>query len=481
MKIVHAASELFPFVKTGGLADAAAALSQSLARQGNPVAVFLPGYRAVLEHPRVREKARKAITLGIEMDDQFHHGEVLEVGLEKNLTLYLVCRDEFFDRRHPYGVGGRDYEDNGERFLFFAKAVVEALSQLRLKADIVHCHDWQTAMIPLLLRYEERRRSAVLAGRTLLTIHNLAFQGIFPMRLFPLTNLPEELRGMDGLEYYGQINYLKAGILFSDSVTTVSPTYGKEILTPEFGCGLEGVLKTRKEDLFCQVNGIDTGLWNPADDPHLPAAYGPEDLSGKSRCQEKLLKQTGLKPKGKGPVYGMICRFTPQKGLELIRANGGFFAKRDCRLVVLGSGGEEDERWFKELAAAHPGKISVNTGMNEALSHLIEAGADFFLMPSTFEPCGLNQMYSMRYGTVPLVSRVGGLADTVTDIGRDPEEGTGILFPPTAEGLAEGLSRSLDLYADRPAMERAIRNGMSRDLSWDNAAAAYLRHYESLL
>jgi len=478
MKIVHAASELFPFIKTGGLADAVGALTRSLAALGHEVAVFLPGYRSVLESPELAGAQRIQI-VGIEMDDQYLHGEVLSCKLADRVTLYLICREEFFDRRNPYGTGARDYEDNGERFIFFSKAVVEVLSQVRFKADIVHCHDWQTALIPLLLRLEERRRGNLLAGKTILTIHNLAFQGIFPMRLYPLTNLPEELQGIEGLEYYGQMNFLKAGILFSDWITTVSPTYCKEILTPKFGCGLEGVLAKRKDDLFCQINGIDYEVWNPKTDKYLPASYSVDDLDGKAICQKELLKQMKLPAKGEGPVFGMICRFAQQKGMDLLRDCITSFLDRDCRLIILGGGNPDYERWVRELSEAHPEKVAAVTGMHEKLSHLIEAGSDFFLMPSIFEPCGLNQMYSMRYGTLPLASRVGGLTDTVIDLDEKPEEGTGITFPPTTDGLRDGIARAFKLYQDKERMRAAIRRGMMEDFSWQNAAAGYDRLYQN--
>lgn len=480
MRIVHAASELFPYIKTGGLADAVGALTRSTARQGHEVAVFLPGYRVVREHPDLRD-AQRIYNLGIQMGDPFHQGEVLAKKLGRHLTLYLIVRDEFFDRQYPYGTPSRDYEDNGERFTFFSKAVVDVLGQIRFKADVVHCHDWQAALVPLFLRLEERRRGTRLAGKTILTIHNLAFQGIFPMRLFPLTNLPEELSGIDGLEYYGQVNFLKAGILFSDWITTVSPTYCREILTPEFGCGLEGVLQMRRDDLFCQINGIDSDVWDPKKDPHLPATYSARDLSGKEECQKELLRRVGLKPKGEGPVFGMICRFTQQKGMDLLREVMDELFAQDCRLVILGGGDPGYERWLREVAETHPESMSVNTGFDEKLSHMIEAGCDFFLMPSTFEPCGLNQMYSMRYGTLPLASRVGGLADTVVDVDEKPKEGTGISFPPTPAGLKDGVKRARRLYADRKRMRQTIRRAMSRDFSWKKAARAYQRLYEDAL
>ena len=276
MKIVHAASELFPYVKTGGLADAAGALAATLAGKGHEVSVFLPGYRAALEHPDAAGAERR-LRLKIEMGDQFLSGEVRSFSPRKNLTVYLICREEFFDRRQPYGNGERDYEDIADRFIFFGMAVVETLRLADLLADFVHSHDWQVALLPLLLRETERRHGVTLAVKTIFTIHNVAYQGLFPASTFGRTNLSEELNQVDGLEYYGQINLLKGGILFADRVTTVSPNYAKEIQTPEFGCGLEGVVQTRAEDIVGLINGVDTAVWNPSIDPLLPARYTAEE------------------------------------------------------------------------------------------------------------------------------------------------------------------------------------------------------------
>jgi starch synthase len=472
MKIVQAAAELFPYVKTGGLADAAGSLARTLADEGHEVSVFLPGYRAVLEHRDAAGAARK-LRLKIEMGDVFLTGDVRVFSPGKNITVYLICREEFFDRRGLYGNGERDFEDNHHRFIFFSKAVVETLRLLESQADVVHCHDWQTALLPVLLRYAERRHGLTLALKTVFTIHNIAFQGIFPMRSFYRTNLPDDLLGIDGLEYYGQINMLKGGILFSDRVTTVSPRYAKEIQTAEFGCGLEGVVATRADDLVGLLNGIDTTVWNPATDVHLPANYSAASAGGKLACRTELLKQHSFDSRFKGPVFGMVCRFTEQKGLDFVLANKNFFLGENCRLIVLGSGERRYEEALNDLAATAPDRISIGMRLDEPMSHLIEAGSDFFLMPSLFEPCGLNQMYSQAYGTVPLVSRVGGLVDTVTDADEEPEEGTGLSFPPTAEGLLDGLQRALKLFADKPRLTAVQQRGMRKDFSWEKAGRAY--------
>ncbi|MFA5262979.1 MAG: glycogen synthase GlgA [Opitutaceae bacterium] len=477
MKIVHVASELYPYVKTGGLADAAGSLAATLASKGHSIAVFLPGYRIALEHPEAALSER-CMRLKIEMGNQYYSGEVRRFSPRPNLVVYLICRDEWFDRRGLYGNGERDYEDNFHRFVFFQKAVVETLRLLGLGADIVHCHDWQTGLLPLFLRGSETRLGLSLASATVFTIHNIVFQGLFPMRLYDRTNLPEEFRGMEGIEYYGQLSMLKGGILFADRVTTVSPNYACEIQTPAFGCGLEGVIAARVGALKGLLNGIDTKVWNPATDRLLPARYSSADLSGKAACRAELLRIARLEAGPTVPVYGMVCRLSEQKGIDLILANKDFFIKQDARLVILGAGDRRYEDALRSLVTVAPDKIWVANRLDESMSHLIEAGSDFFLMPSLFEPCGLNQMYSQAYGTVPLASRIGGLRDTVTDADEDPENGTGITFAPKAAHFLEAMQRSQSLFADRARYAAIQSRGMRRDFSWETAALGYEQLYQ---
>jgi starch synthase len=472
MKIVHAASEVFPYVKTGGLADAVASLANVLVERDHEVAVFVPGYRAVVEHPDAAD-AQTLLRPKIEMGDVFMSGEIRAFSPRPGLTVYLVCRDEFFDRRHPYGTGERDFEDNHHRFIFFCKGVVEAMRLLRMNADAVHCHDWQTGLLPLLLRHAEQRHGDILAMRTVFTVHNLAFQGVFPMRSFYRTNLPDELMGIDGVEFYGQMSMMKAGILFADRVTTVSPSYAKEIQTPEYGCGLEGVVATRVEDLRGLLNGIDRSIWNPATDKLLPATYTIDDLKGKWKCREELLRRHGFDPEFSGPVFGMVCRLTSQKGVDLVLANREFFKRENVRFIALGRGEPELEKGLRELAAAMPKRVALSARLDETMSHLVTAGSDFFLMPSRFEPCGLNQMYSQVYGTVPIVTKVGGLADTVVDFDEDPAHGTGIQVPVTAEGLLSGMERALRLHRSVKKLVEVQLRGMRRDFGWGETATAY--------
>jgi starch synthase len=480
MKIVHAASELFPYLKTGGLADAVAALTGTLADHGHEVSVFLPGYRAVLEH-RDAAKAERKLHLKIEMGDQYLTGDVRVFSPRKNLQVYLVCREEFFDRRNPYGTGERDYEDNADRYIFFCKGIVETLRLADLQADVVHSHDWQAALLPLLVRDAERTHGVTLAIKTVFTIHNIAYQGLFPRSVFARTNLPEDLNTMDGLEYYEQTNLLKGGILFADRVTTVSPQYAKEIQTPEFGNGLEGVVQTREHDIIGLLNGVDLAVWNPATDALLPARYSMANLTGKQVCRAELLKRAGFAAGFTGPVFGVVARFAEQKGLDLLLANEDFFLMQDCRLVVLGAGEKRYEDAVRALVAKAPAKIALSAKLDEGMSHLIEAGSDFFVMPSLFEPCGLNQMYSQIYGTVPIVSRVGGLIDTVTDADDFPDAGTGLMCAPTADSLGAALARARVLFADAPRMAAVQRRGMMKDFSWKVAAAGYEQLYQESL
>jgi len=480
MKIVQAASELFPYIKTGGLADAVGALAGTMAERGHEVAIFLPGYRAVVDHP-LASAAKRTLGLRIEMGDTFMTGEVRSFSPKKNLTVHLVCREEFFDRRNPYGTSERDYEDNHHRFIFFCKGVVETMRFLELSADVVHGHDWQCGLLPLLLRHAEQRYGVTLAMKTVFTIHNIAFQGVFPMRSFYRTNLPEELMGIDGVEFYGQMSMMKAGILFSDRVTTVSPRYAREIQTSEFGCGLDGVIAMRADDIVGLINGIDEAVWNPATDTLIPGNYTADNLAGKEACRADLLKRSGFEPTFNGPVFGMVCRLTEQKGVDLILENTEFFKTNNVRLIVLGTGAKELETGLRELAAAAPGKVSISARLDEGMSHLIEAGSDFFLMPSRFEPCGLNQMYSQAYGTIPLVTRVGGLADTVVDIDQFPTTGTGILFFPSAEGVVAGLGRALTLFADKTQLRETQIRGMRTDFGWTKTGQAYEDLYDDAI
>ncbi len=480
MKIVHVSSEQHPFIKTGGLADVVESLSRHTAKQGHEVISFLPLYRTIRESEWFAKAQRRHSTF-IQLGDEAYEGEVYRLKLGRRLDLYLIGRDEFFDRSYPYGTKHRDYSDNDARFIFYCKAVVDTLLRENVHADILHCHDWQSALVPIFARVEEAYKGMQVGTRSLLTIHNLAFQGVFPDRAFDLTNLPSAFFGIDGLEYYGQVNFLKSGILFADGITTVSPNYAKEILLPEFGCGLEGVLQKRQSELHAILNGIDTRAWNPRTDIHLPAHYSVRSLDRKRENKEALLNKVDLPVRPGAPLYGLVSRLTDQKGIDFILKQKSFWAKNDVQLVALGKGDPKLERGLKRLGKKLPRKVHACFDHDEALSHLIQAGADFFLIPSRFEPCGLNQMYSQRYGTLPMVSRVGGLADTVVDALADPEAGTGIVFSPNETGLRKGLEQSLKLYADAKRFRKIQRKAMARDFSWKLSARDYENLYTELL
>ena len=471
MKIIHAASEMFPHMKTGGLADVTGALCKSLSRFGHDVSIFLPGYRKIIESPEFA-KAKPKVVLHVELGDEYLRGEIYAMPLGKRQTMYVIRRDEFFDRSNPYGSFNRDYDDNDRRFIWYCKAIVEGMRLLDLKADVFNCHDWQTGLAPLFLRVAEEEYNTSLALKTFFSIHNLAFQGLFPNSSFRYTNLPSEFNELDGIEFYEQISLIKGGIFFSDKIITVSRNYAKEILTPEFGCGMEGALNTRSSDLIGIANGIDTDVWDPSVDDRLPAKYSLSNLEGKRACRSHLLRKLGL-AETDNPVYGIVCRLTEQKGLDILLSQMSFFSKRDCRLVVLGTGDPKYERSLKRWAKTHPDKIAVCTVLNEAMSHLVEAGSDYYLMPSVFEPCGLNQMYSQRYGTPPLASDVGGLHDTIVDFRQDAEGGSGLLFEPSEQAFRNALEESISIYGMKSEYDKMQANGIKRDFSWTNAAKEY--------
>ncbi len=482
--VVFVAAELSPLATTGGLGDVAAALPRALAALGHPVSIFLPLYRSV------RDRSIE-LSLAGEARVPAPGGRFrifLASGQVDSARLYLIEHDGFFDRSGIYGDSRGDYADNLERFSFFSRAVVEAILALDVPVEILHCNDWHTGLIPAYLRTlyagEERLRQAA----KIFTIHNLAYQGRFPGARLPVTGLPWSVLTIEGLEFYGDLNLLKSGIVFSDVVTSVSPRYAAEIRTPELGEGLDGILRARESVLHGILNGIDDERWNPSCDPFLPAPYGPSRLSGKRRCKAALLAELGLQLSPDAPLLAMISRLTWQKGcdivlgaaeeiLQLAVPSGG-----EPGLVLLGSGDEWLEQGYRSLASRHPHRVAVRIGFDEALAHRIEAGADIFLMPSRYEPCGLNQMYSLRYGAVPVVRATGGLDDTVRDTLENGNAANGFKFrEPRGEELVQALARSLSLYSDRSRWRRLMRRGMTEDFSWRHSAARYAALYEETL
>ncbi len=502
LRILLAAPEVVGYAKTGGLADVAGALPAALARRGLDCAVILPLYRSA-----------RSSAAGVEATN--HHfavpiggrpvlGRLWRSALpDTKVPVWLIEQPDYFERDEPGtgrglyqftlpGGARQDYPDNCARFVFFCRAVLEAIGLTGFWPDVLHANDWQTGLVPVYLREQYDRRSDPRLRlyydriRTLYTIHNIAYQGIFWHLDLPLTGLDWRLFNYHQLEFHGRLNFLKAGIVFSDLINTVSPTYAREIQTPYYGYGLQGVLGERRDRLFGIVNGVDYRVWDPANDPYLPAGYDSEHIEpGKPRCKAQLQQSQGLAVEPGTPVAGLVARLVEQKGIDLVLEAAPDFLAQGVQLVVLGEGAPDYHERLKELQARFPQLVRLHIGFDEGLAHQIEAGADLFLMPSLYEPSGLNQLYSMRYGTPPVVRATGGLADTVTD--TTPEtlrEGTasGFRFGAySGEALREAVRRALDLYRNHPDQWRQVMvNGMRQDWSWDRSALEYEKLYRRL-
>jgi starch synthase len=484
MKIVVVASEAVPFAKTGGLADVAGALPRALAARGHQTSLILPLYRRASRCGLALEPTGH--TFRVPIGSREVEGRIVTAQLPGSSALaYLIDQPAYYDRDELYGRQGVDFLDNCERFLFFARATLEAVRLLDLRPDVIHCNDWQTGMIPVLLREAYRDLPEFRSIGTLLTVHNLAYQGVFWHYDMPLTRLNWNLFNFQQLEFHGKLNFLKAGLVFADLISTVSPTYAQEIQTPRFGSGLEGLLRARAGGLRGIVNGIDTNLWNPATDLNLAAPYSSTDFAtGKAACKAQLQRRMGLPERPEVPLFAQIGRLDPQKGWDLVAEVADDLLSRDVQMVVLGEGQPRYHELLDRLSSRHAGKLRVVLEFLPPLAHQIEAGADLFLMPSLYEPCGLNQLYSLTYGTVPIVHATGGLIDTVRD--ATPERladgsATGFVFQAsTAAAFQEAIDRALALWADREAWSRLVRAGMSGDWSWDRSARAYEDLYEEV-
>ncbi len=484
MKILFIASEVDPFAKTGGLADVAAALPKALAALGHDVRVVLPLYQQV---PRERLNVRQsAYRVAVNVGAKTLEGRVWEALLPgSKVPTYLLEQSTLFDRASLYQEKGADYSDNLERFSFFSQAALRMLPIIGWQPEIVHCHDWQTSLACAHLAHGALGREPFFASMgTALTVHNLAYQGLFPREQWPVTSLPETLFNLQGLEFYGQVNCLKGGLTSAGVLTTVSPTYRREIQTQEFGCGLDGVLRERQEDLVGIVNGIDPEEWNPERDPHITARYSVSQLAGKALCKLALQKSQGLAER-QDLLIGMIQRLAEQKGIDIFVKGLEALMALPLQIVILGTGDPVYHQRLEQAAVKYPGRIAVNLTFDNALAHQIEAGCDAFLMASRFEPCGLNQMYSMRFGTVPIVKRVGGLADTVTDITPATSQAntaTGFVFDVhTPEELVETVKRAVAAFRDHALWKTLVQTGMRQDFSWGRSAREYVTVYERAL
>lgn len=475
MHVLLVASEVVPFAKTGGLADVAGALPRALAGLGLEVTVALPRYRAI---DGTRFGLRKVHEgLRVPVGERLEALTVFEAPMPGARAL-LLGHEGFFGRDGLYQEKGKDYPDNAERFTAFCRGVLETVRALRLAPDLLHCNDWQTGLIPPYLKTLYAADAVLGRAGTLFTVHNLGYQGLFPPEQFTVTGLPRDLFHWKGLEFYGKVNFLKGGLVYADCLSTVSRRYSKEIQTPEFGAGLDGVLRERAADLYGILNGVDTEEWNPATDKYLAANYSRSDLSGKAVCKADLQKTMGLPVRPEVPVLSLISRLADQKGIDLVAAAAPALLAEGTQLVLLGTGDPKLEAAFTALQQKQPTRAAVQIGFDVALSHKIEAGADLFLMPSRYEPCGLNQMYSLLYGTVPVVRATGGLDDTVVPFDPKTGEGNGFKFvEATAEALLAAVREALACYRDRPVWRRLVGNGMAADFSWTRSAGEYVEVY----
>ena len=474
MKIAFAASECVPFSKTGGLADVVGALPKALAELGHNVSVFVPKYRQThLESPKTLIRS-----ITVPFDDQYRFCSVLDGGIHSGVQFYFIDYPEFFDREALYGTSLGDYHDNAERFTLFSRAVIEATKILGVP-EVFHCHDWQSALVPVLLRTLYEEDPAFRSVPTVFTIHNIGYQGLFSPDTLPLLMLPWDLFTITKMEFYGKLNFLKGALVYSDFITTVSRKYAQEIQTSEYGFGLEGVLRARSSVVAGILNGVDYNEWSPEKDKLITAKYSPDNLAGKEQDKRDLLKEFGLDPGSTLPVIGIVSRFAAQKGFDLISQVADRLAREELIIVALGSGDKEYEDLFRRLNKQFPQKLAVKIAYDNAIAHKIEAGADMFLMPSRYEPCGLNQIYSLKYGTVPVVRATGGLDDTIESFDPITGKGTGFKFSEySGEALLETVHKALGVYKDKKAWTQLMKNGMSRDFSWMASAREYVRIYE---
>jgi len=462
-------SEAAPLAKTGGLADMVGSLPAALRHCGDEPALLIPRYGSI----DVKGLRRVFDFLPVHLGPARYDAAIYQAPAE--FPFYLVDCPALYARPGIYGESGVDYPDNHIRFAVFARAAL-AVARRLFQADVLHCHDWQAGLVPAYLRTTFAGDPTFLGVKTLFTVHNLGYQGLFPRGSLAAAGLDASLFRPEGLEFFGSLSYLKGGIALADAVNTVSPTYAKEIQTPEYGFGMDGALRARADALFGILNGVDYREWNPETDVNLPVRYSAGDLDGKRVCKQRLLEECGLPAAAMGrPLVGIVSRLARQKGADLLEGFGSFLAEEDAYLVVVGSGEPEYEEMFRRMAAEFPERVAVRIGFDNGLAHRIEAGADIFLMPSLYEPCGLNQMYSLKYGTVPVVRATGGLDDTI-------DTGTGFKFQEYGiPAMQEALRTAFQEFANPEAWRETMLRGMAKDFSWKASAAEYSLLYQRLL
>ncbi len=488
-RVLFATSEVVPFIKTGGLADVSSALPQKLQELGHDVRLIVPKYGAIDERKfKIHEVVRlKDIKINIgEKEVIFSLRSSFLIGPKVRVQIYFLDNPEYFGSRHSLysdPLTGEDYPDNDERFILFARAAFELITKLGWTPDIIHCNDWQCGLIPAYLKTMYKNDPQYASVKTLFTIHNMSYQGIFPKESFAKTFLPEELANEKGVFHEGKLNFLKAGLMFADMINTVSETYAKELCTEkEFGAGLHEILAKRKKDVYGIINGIDTSLWNPQVDKKIPKQYSLRNIDSKKENKKALAENFNFKYDENIPVIGMISRLTEDKGMDLLEDAFSNLMNLDMRLILLGTGDKKYNKFFMNMASKYSDKFSCFIGFDEDLAHLIEAGSDMFLIPSRFEPCGLNQMYSLVYGTVPIVHKTGGLADTIHPFNEKNGSGNGFVFEKyTANAMISEIKKAIKIFTnDKETWKTLMKNGMKSDFSWLNSAKKYIELYKKL-
>jgi len=480
MSVLFATSEAMPFAKTGGLADVSGSLPKYLKKAGLDTAIIMPKYRQIEE---MDIKIKKIGEVMVNLSGTVFTGEIEKSSLPgTRVKVYFVKNDAFFHRKGLYGEKSGDYPDNSSRFIFFSRAVLEALKIIDKKPNIIHAHDWQTGLIPCYLKSFLYSNDTFYHGiKTVFTIHNLSYQGLFWHIDMPLTGLGWNYFTPEKLEFYGKISFLKAGLLYSDILTTVSPTYSKEIQNTRLGCGMEGLLNKRNSELFGILNGADYSTWDPKKDKLIPKNYSKTNIKGKSENKSILLEKFGLL-KDDVPVISFIGRLVEQKGLELIKSALNSMAELPAKFIFLGTGNKNYEDFLSAMMRKYPDKISVMLEFSEKTAHLLQAGSDILIMPSSFEPCGLNQLYSMKYGTIPVAYKTGGLADSIIDFRIDPKNGTGFLFSEyTEKAMLETLISAIKAYDNKKIWKKLVSNCMSQDFSWQKASEEYIKIYKKII
>ena len=467
MKVLFCSSEVFPFAKTGGLADVCGTLPPEIAQCGAEVKVIMPLYREVRKKTKDLEEIDETVSRAMLSDD---------------VEILFVRNDDYYDRAGLYGDENGDFPDNLMRFQFFNRQVLKTLKMLDWQADIIHCHDWHAALIPVYLKTKHKDDKFFRDTRTVLTIHNLAFQGLFPKDQYPLLGLPDELYSEEGFQYYDQINLLKAGIIYSDEVTTVSPQYATEIQTEEYGCGLDGVIQKYRKGVVGILNGLDYHYWNPAKDPFIAKHYDRDSvISGKAETKAVLQREMGLPVDIDRPVFGYVGRLSHQKGMDLVVDALSALQGDDVQVVIQGLGTQQYQDELSELRNEMPDRLGICFSYNERLAHTIYAGSDWFLMPSNFEPCGLAQMISMHYGTPPIVYRTGGLADTVESFQLDEANGNGLVFQEyTTDALLQAVRLAEEIFRDKRQYFSLVANAMHTLFPWRESAMKYFELYRCL-